>query len=66
MNYEAYDIVKDECICSTTQKLLLIDDLKNYIEYRNHIDEDLITDEEIEELNTQALRKIGIKIYMNK
>ncbi|WP_137743291.1 hypothetical protein [Robertmurraya siralis] len=66
LNYEAYDLIKGETICSTGNKSSLIIELKYYIEYQNHIDEYLISMEDIEELNEQALRKVGIKLYVCK
>lgn len=66
MNYEAYDEIKDVEIYSGTSESALIQELSDYIEYQNHIDENQISDEEIKTLDQKSLKKIGIKLFMNR
>lgn len=65
-NYEVIDKINDIAIYNGTSKKSLVDELFDYIEYQNHIDEEAITDEQIRNLDQEALEKIGIKLYINK
>jgi hypothetical protein len=64
-NYEAWDKENDFCIYNGGHKSALIDEISEYIEYQNHIDEGLISEDEIKNLDTQALRKVGSEIFIN-
>ncbi|MCY9738170.1 hypothetical protein M5X17_31245 [Paenibacillus alvei] len=66
LNYEAYDEINDMGIYYGSSESSLIRELIEYIEYQNHIDEDAITEEEIKKLDQDALKKVGIKLYINK
>lgn len=62
INYEAW--YNEEQIYNGTSKKEMINELHDFIEYRNEIDENDITENEINELNKEALSRVGIKIYI--
>ncbi|MDR4315042.1 Uncharacterised protein [Niallia circulans] len=64
-NYEAWDIENNFSIYNGGHINSLINELMDYIEYQNHIDEELISEEEIRNLDSKALKKVGIKIFVN-
>jgi hypothetical protein len=66
MNYEAYDEIKDVEIYNGTSRDSLIEELTDYINFQNHIDEELITETEIENLDNKALKRLGIVLHINK
>lgn len=66
LNYEAYDEINDMDIYYGSSESSLVQELIEYIEYQNHIDENAITEEEIKKLDQDALKKVGIKLYINK
>lgn len=63
--YEAWDTQNDVCIYNGGHKSDLIVEITDYIEYQNHIDENLIHDDQIKKLDDKALKKVGITIFIN-
>ena len=64
INYEAwYDEI---LIYSGASKKAMVDELLDFVEYRNDIDESGIDESEIKALDIEALSVIGIKVYINK
>ncbi|WCF11666.1 hypothetical protein NDS46_30430 (plasmid) [Paenibacillus thiaminolyticus] len=66
MNYEAHDEVNDVEIYNGANQSDLIMELSDYIQYQNHINESDITDEEIKNLDREALKRIGIMLFINR
>lgn len=61
-NYEAW--YNDVQIYNGSSKREMIYELLDFIEHDNRIDETLISEEEIKELDEEALEKVGIKLYI--
>jgi len=64
-SYEAWDMVKNICIYNGEYRSILKDEILDYITYQNHIDENKINLVDVKTLNEQALKTVGIKIYIN-
>lgn len=63
--YEAWDEEKDYCIYSGSSKNDMIYLMHEYIEGQNHINEDLISNNSINNLDNKELRKVGIKVFVH-
>lgn len=64
--YEAVDTCNNVCIYNGGHKSSLIEELLEYIEYQNDIDQNSISIQDVQSLNKSALKRLSIEIFTNE